>query len=270
MARRRPTAAQARDKRSRKMAIGLAVLLVVVGVIQGPKLMKSLKPPTAPASAAQAGAPATGAASTDTSASVTAAKPTGTQLASVSLLAIKDPFHAQIQVAVAGGNAGGAAGTPKAAATPKVAATPAQSGTAAPAAAGPTGAVGFTLAPPNAALIKTNGHRQVVAVGDGFPTGQPLFKVVALGKKGVRIGVVGGSFTSGIPTLLLKKGHKIELANEADGSHYILQLVRLTTADPKPAQPSAATPAASAPATPAASTPASASATPPAATPSSG
>ena len=63
-----------------------------------------------------------------------------------------------------------------------------------------------------------------------FPASAPLFKLVALGKKGIRIGVFSGSFTSGDPTLLLTKGHKITLANQSDGSHYVLKLVRLTTA----------------------------------------
>ena len=248
MAGRRPTAAQARDRRSKRMAIGLGVLLLIVGVIQGPKLMKQLSPPKTPAApVAEAGAPATVAGSPGGTSASTGAKPTGTQLASVSLLAIKDPFRAQVHALNGGASAG--TSTAVAAAKPAAAKTPA-AGTTGGAAAGPTGAVGFTLAPPNAALIRTNGHRQVVLVGDGFPSGQPLFRVVSLGKKGVRIGVLGGSFTSGVPTLLLRKGHKIALANNADGTHYVLQLVRLTTAEPKP---SSTAPAAGSTATPAAS-----------------
>ena len=87
------------------------------------------------------------------------------------------------------------------------------------------------MAPPNAALLLTNGHRQVVSVGKGFPSPQPLFKLVALGKKGsIRIGVLGGSFASGAPTMVLLKGQKITLANQSDGSRYVVQLIRQTTA----------------------------------------
>ncbi len=67
-------------------------------------------------------------------------------------------------------------------------------------------------------------------VGAGFPTGEPLFKLVALGKKDVKIGVLGGSFTSGAPTLALLLGRAITLADEVDGSRYVLRLVALTTA----------------------------------------
>jgi hypothetical protein len=62
-----------------------------------------------------------------------------------------------------------------------------------------------------------------------------MFKLVSLGKKkGIRIGVVGGSFADGTPTLLIAKGHKITLADESDGSRYVVQLVRLTNAVPPP------------------------------------
>ena len=51
MAGRRPTAAQVRDRRSKRMAIGLGVVLLVVGVIQGPKLLKQLSGKKTPAEA---------------------------------------------------------------------------------------------------------------------------------------------------------------------------------------------------------------------------
>ncbi len=68
----------------------------------------------------------------------------------------------------------------------------------------------------------------------GFPTSDPLFKLIALGKKNIRIGVLGGSFTSGAPTIKLVKGKRLTLANQADGSRYVIQLLKLTTATPPP------------------------------------
>src|SRR5581483_853805 len=107
----------------------------------------------------------------------------------------------------------------------------------------PSPTVTFTTQPPNAALIRTNGNRQIVALGDHFPTASPLFTLVSVTKKGARIGVLDGSFASGVPTMLLKKGQKLTLANQADGTHYVLQLVRLTNATPQPT-PATGTPTA--------------------------
>ena len=142
------------------------------------------------------------------------------------------------------------------------------------AAIGPT--VTFTATktpptPPNAAVVKTNGFRQIIFVGDEFPTKGPLFKLVALGKKNIRIGVLGGSFTSGLATIKLAKGKRLTLANKADGSRYVLQLLRLTIATPPPptaAGGSSSTPARTTPATattsttPTSTTPASTTTTP--------
>jgi hypothetical protein len=278
MAARRLTAAQARDRRSKRAAIGLGVVLIGVAVIQGPKLMKQLSPPAAPAdpaAVATAGSTtgatdtgSTGTTSSSASSGSTSAAPAGTQLQSFSLLAAKDPFHALVQPTDAATSATTAATTTTPATT-----TPATTSPTTTTPAPTTKAVGFTVAPPNAALLKTNGNKQVVVVGDAFPKTQPLFKVVALGKKGVRIGVLSGSFTSGIPTLLLRMGHRVTLANQSDGTHYVIQFVRLTTAavtaDPTTTATPATTPTTTTPVTttPVATTPVTTtpSATPPAA-----
>src|SRR5579863_3180182 len=107
---RRLTAAQARDRRSKRLAIGLGALLLVVGVIQGPKLLKQLSPP-APPSPPAAAAPtgAAGATSAAGSAASAGTVTTGTQLQSFSLLAVKDPFYSPIQQTGATAPAGTAA-----------------------------------------------------------------------------------------------------------------------------------------------------------------
>jgi hypothetical protein len=103
-----------------------------------------------------------------------------------------------------------------------------------------------------------NGKDQLVRVGDGFPTAKPLFKLVSIGTKGVRIGVLDGSFESGDPTLMLPKKQVVMLANKADGSDYSLKLLRLKVAPPPkaaaPKPPTTATTAASTTTTPAPTT----------------
>lgn len=234
MAGRRMSATEVRDRRAKKRALVLGVLFLVVVGIQGPKLLKQLHPHAQTTAINGGTAPAVATTGTTVAASATAgATPAAAagQLHDFSRLPLKDPFHALVQEPK--GTAGASApGQAQATATPK-------KKTAAETV--PTGPVAFTsqVPAPDAALIRTNGRRQIVAVGAPFPSSQPVFKLVALGKKGVRIGVLGGSFTSGIPTLLLPKGHTITLANQADGSRYVLELVRLTTAPLKPTAPTA-------------------------------
>jgi len=304
MARRRLSPAQIRDRRSKRLVIVLGVVFLAVAGIQGPKLLKQLKhhppaPTTAPSVAPTTAAGVSAVPAAPTVVATPGAVNASKQLTSFSLLPFKDPFAAPLHGAsgineTAAGDDEDAADstdsgevaegetTTKAATQPaETAATPAAATTttttttttAQPAPAAPT--VKFTLPPPNAAVIKTNGNREVVAIGAGFPSAQPMFKLVALAKnkKGIRIGVLGGSFVGGIPTLLLPKGKTITLADQADGTRYVIELLQLTNAVlPAPTQ---STTASAAPATttttPAATAaPATTTTTPPTTTTSGG
>ncbi len=237
---RRPTAAQLREKRSRTLAIAFSVVFLVVMIVQLPKLMKAMHGGAAPGGTVAGALPA---GVNPTLPSAATSRPgilvADGHLGDLSRFAFKDPFRALVKGASAA-PAPGAAGSPGSSkpkqnqpAQPKAKKSPAASAAAAVA---PTVTFTATKTPPNAAVLKTNGRRQVIFVGDDFPTIDPLFKLVALGKKDIRIGVLGGSFTSGAPTIKLAKGKRLTLANEADGSRYVLELVRLTTATPPPAQ----------------------------------
>jgi hypothetical protein len=256
---RRPTAAQLREKRSRTLAIAFSVVFLIVVVIQGPKLLKTLHGGSAPAGGAVAGALPAGvnpSLPTATASGSTAAIALDGHLENLSRFPFKDPFRALVKDAAGTTGSAGTSGT-----------TPAKAEKTSPAAAvaaavGPTVTFTATKVPPNAAVVKTNGRRQILFIGDAFPTKDPLFKLVALGKKNIRIGVLGGSFTSGLPTIKLAKGKRMTLANKADGSHYVLQLLRLTVATP-PAKttdgstpaPAATTTTATTPSAPATTTP---------------
>lgn len=258
---RRPTAAQLREKRARTLVIAFSVVFLIVMVVQGPKLLKSLSGGSAPVGGTVAGAlPAgvnpsapTAAVSSGSVAVVAAADG---HLDNLSRFAFKDPFHALVNVPAAASSSA-TPGSPGTSTKPSKLSPAA----AAAAAVGPTVTFTATKTPPNAAVVKTNGRRQIIFVGDDFPKKGPLFKLVALGKKNIRIGVLGGSFTSGVATIKLAKGKRLTLANQADGSRYVLQLLRLTTATPPPksAVGSSSAPATTTPATttPATTTPAS-------------
>jgi hypothetical protein len=211
--------AQIRDRRAKIAAAVLGVVFLGVAAIQGPKLLKELHP--ASPSAAPDSAPVS--APTSTPVSLVAATLASGQLRQFSTFATKDPFKPQIAVASTAG---------------------ADSASKSTAASGSTGASGpaatFTettsgaKSPPGrtvpAALILYNGKRQVVALGTGFPKKKPMFRLVSLGLKSVRIGLIGGSFGNGKTTLALVRNRKVTLADSTSGGTFVLRLIRLTTA----------------------------------------
>jgi hypothetical protein len=247
MARRRPTAAQLRDHRSKQLALVLGVIFIAVAAIQMPRLMKQLNPPN-PAENAGTGLVA---AAHSGSATGSSDLPAGaaTQLDNFSQLPLKDPFHPLVKTATASSTTTPPA-TTTAATTTTATPTP-KPKAAAPSVkpAAPTPFISPPPNPPNAALIEMNGQRQIVDIGEPFPAGAPLFKLIALDKKSIEIGVFAGSFSSGDPTLAVKKGHKITLVNQFDGTHYVLKLVGLTVAPATATQPAGTTTTATATAT---------------------
>jgi hypothetical protein len=223
MAARRLTPAQARERNAKIAALGLSVVFVIVAAIEGPTLLKSLhKPSAAKALPVVASAP--------TQAPISATS-TG-QLTSFSRFRLQDPFRAQAAVAGSNGALTTTTTTPVIPPAPKAQPTPRPAPVVVTTPVIPFTSATKPVEPPNAALITLNGERQIVLVGAAFPTVEPLFKLVALGKEDVKIGVLGGSFKSGEPTLALLPGRPITLADEADGSRYVLRLVRLTVTTP--------------------------------------
>jgi hypothetical protein len=232
MARRRPTAAQLREHRSKQLALVLGVIFIAVAAIQVPRLMKQLNPPNPSENAGSGLVAAAHPASATGSSDLTG--DAATQLDNFSQLPLKDPFRSLVKTPVAATTPAPAATT--AAATTTTAA-PKPKETAPTKAVKPTPFIAAPPNPPNAALIEMNGQRQIVGIGDSFPAAAPLFKLVALEKRSIQIGVFAGSFSSGDPTLAVKKGHKITLVNQFDGTHYVLKLVGLTIAPVSQTQP---------------------------------
>jgi len=229
---RRITAAQVKAAKQKKLVILLVVVFVAVAAIQVPRLMKQLHPKGAGMAAPTPGSvPASSAAASGAAPASVAPS----QLRTFSSLRLKDPFKPLVAVPKAVDSTSSPTPAPSdASKAQKPPATPKQAATGEVPA---SGTVPFSepKPAPNAAIVTTNGKRQLVYVGDGFPTASPLFRLVALGKQTVRVGVLSGGFSSGVPTIKLARGKRVTLANEADGSHYVIELVRLATAAPKPA-----------------------------------
>ena len=66
-----------------------------------------------------------------------------------------------------------------------------------------------------------------MSVGAGFPSDDPVFKLVSLTSSTAKVSVAGGSLSSGAPTVTLTKGKKVTLMNTADGTRYELVLVSI-------------------------------------------
>lgn len=222
--------------KKQKMILGiLGVALLGIAVIQGPKLMKQVRPPAVTATpAASAVAPAT----------VTPAAPTGTavvvrttsgsgpkavlagvtidggvapapaegQLRSFSLFVLKDPFLPQ------------ASDEDPAAAAPAPAPAPAPSTSEGGTSSGSAGSEPTAVPPPTNATITMNGQAYALTVKGSFPKTDPLFTLVSVKPKVAKIGVAGGSFENG-KTIALRMGKQTILVNDATGARYSLKLV---------------------------------------------
>lgn len=275
MASKRPTPAQIRERRARIAAVVLGVAFVGIAVIQGPKLLKTIKggssssaPPTSTATSTTPGTP--GSTTTTSTLGVVAVASAGPgQLHGFSLFAPGVPFKPIPKPALSGsptttpagaspaGKAAAANAATTTAATTTVATTTA-SVPATTAATTTTPAPPVTFTVPNgvpAAVVTVNGKKQLFGSGAQFPLDAPLFRLAAIEKKGLRIGIVGGSYVDGQQYLVLKQGKKVTLLNQSDGSRFVIVFLKKTFApadqltSPSPTVATATTPAAPAAAT---------------------
>jgi hypothetical protein len=245
---------KAKEARQKKIAIGGAVILVLLLVIQGPKLMKQLghssaPPPPPPATTVAAPGTATPAATTPVaptpggdSGLISASQPTAAlgQVTSFGRFASKDPFTAipgstPQPADTGGGDNGGGSEPPAKPPAPPV--PPASTG----------GSKTLT-----SAVIAVNGVKVLVSVGANFPASQPVFHLVSVSDHSVKISIAGGALANGEGSVTLKEGEPITLMNTSDGTRYKLQLYPQGTKVTAPTSTSttgAAAPASSTPAT---------------------
>jgi len=243
---RRPTKAQQRERRARVAAVVLGVGFLAVAVIQGPKLLKMIQGSSSSSTVATSNATSTspGLSGTATTISpVPGAAVAGLgpgQLSGFSLFNPVVPFKPIPKPATSsptsttstpgGKGSVAAAKTATTTATPPTTTTPTttnaktQSATTTTTPAPP---VTFTV--PNgvtAAVVTVNGKKQLFGAGATFPQEAPLFKLHSIAKKGLKIGVLGGTFVNGQPYLVLQQGHKVTLLNQTDGTKFVIVYVK--------------------------------------------
>ncbi len=258
MAAKRVDPLKAKEAKQKKIAVVGVLLLVALLAVQGPKTMKMLKGPQPVASPTNTGAaPAAATPGVTTPAPPAGAPPAGAtaagetpqpatvdvasladsdgapeagagQLLSFERFESKDPFAQQAQPVAA--PAGVPAEKPADGEAKPAEGAPAEGeGTDAPADGGFT--TGGTPPAPveraPATSIAVNGVAEDVKVEAEFPVDEPTFVLVSVAADGksVEIGIAGGAYADGDPTLKLAFGKKITLQNTADGSRYELELL---------------------------------------------
>ena len=232
---------KAKAKRQKIIAAVGGVLLLGVLAIQVPRTMKMLNqqaPPPPPAAAPSTvpsdpsvlptpgtvgggAAPSASGDGTLVDSDISPTPSTG-QLVVFGRFASKDPFQQQIEenATAPSGAESDAEGSP----TPKPDDPAVPPGTLTPSSpskpSGPSAAAGT-------AIIAVNGVEETVLVGGEFPKDSPVFRLVRLTKTEAKVGIAGGAFASGSPTVSLEKGKTLTLVNTADGTRYELKLVSI-------------------------------------------
>lgn len=221
----------AKERKQKKLAIVLGVVLLAVVVFQAPRIMKMFKgdevaapppavtpttptTPTAPVSLQPPTLAGGGAAPAGGGTAAPGALPGGEpaplaspgQLISFSRFESKDPFAQQLEDTSTAEGSGGTS-------------------------PGKEGRPGVKQSPPatpmvaRAAVISVNGAKETVSPGGSFPAASPLFTLVSLTKTGASIAIAGGSYADGAKTVQLRRGEPLTLMNTADGVRYELKLV---------------------------------------------
>jgi hypothetical protein len=70
-----------------------------------------------------------------------------------------------------------------------------------------------------------NGTVSHVASQGTFPSGTPVFRLVAWTKDTAQLAIVGGSYATGAATLTLHIGQPLTLENQTDSKRYKLELL---------------------------------------------
>ncbi|HKD94924.1 MAG TPA: hypothetical protein VKB43_09490 [Gaiellaceae bacterium] len=220
---------EAKDKRMKKVAVALSVVLAVVLAFEVPSMLKGSGGSSTPTAAAPTGSQSTTPPGTASAAVAPVAStklpnsdalPRGgkSELYSFSHFTAKDPFVQQV-VAVSSSPASGSSSS----SNPQSTSIAPTTGTAA---AVTHHQASRTLAVRGAARIAVNGRVQIVRVGTSFPSSNPLFRLVSVSSNGVaKIGIASGSYSSGARTISLVTGRTLTLVDTADGIRYQLRLI---------------------------------------------
>jgi hypothetical protein len=234
---------QARDAKQKKLLIALIPVLVVVLVVAVPRTLKQLRGDDSASAAAPAATtpaatgtatgtdpaqapPADAAALAESSRKVlddTDPRPEASegQVIAFSRFEARDPFVQLVDdqqdtstTDESGAVPGGTTTTPTTT-TPTTTTPPPTTTTPPPDDGGTTTEV----------KVSVNGKVLVLEVGDTFPGDDPSFKLVAIGDGSIEIGLVSGSFATGVETVTVERGEPLTLISQPDGARYTIKLL---------------------------------------------
>lgn len=234
---------QAKAKKQKIYAAVGGVLLLGLLAFQVPRTMKMLHPQTAESSAPAAAASTTPASGPIAAPSLSGGNATGIsapaagelvdpdavplpqsgQLLAFGRFRTKDPFAQQLNDECGAGTC-----RKSAPAAPATVAPEAKTSAAAPSRSVQAGTTSRTHTALTTAVILVNGQSESVHVGGQFPAGDPAFTLVSVTATTARVGIAGGSFENGTPTVKLRKNKPLTLMNTADGMRYVLRLVSIS------------------------------------------
>jgi hypothetical protein len=200
------------DRRQKILLAGLLVVLVAVLAWQVPKLLGGSEASSEAAPAAVAATPVVtevGAGTESLGGAAVALSPKEKQTARwIKKLPARDPFVALV-------------GAPTAAAVPAPeTATPAPAPNPEPAKPKPAAAPKVA---PSAAVIWTNGRRQVVGVKQQFKVGDTTFRLLSVTGTSVKIAPVLGGFEGGEQAITIRKTEPLTFENATTGVQYVLR-----------------------------------------------
>jgi hypothetical protein len=232
---RRADAASAGDKRQKIVLAGLVVVLVAVLAWQVPKLMGG-------SGASSETAPPVAASGTGTTVAAPAPASLAQALGGTLVLTpaekrtarwiksqrARDPF---VPLVTEPASSTATAPTASASSAPASAASaPAATSTPAASAANPTTgkpaaakAAASTKVAPTAAVLFTNGRRQVVGVKQTFKVGDTTFRLLAVTRSYIKIAPVLGAFAGGTKAITVTKAKPVTVENTTTGVQYVLR-----------------------------------------------
>ncbi len=249
MSKRLNDAFKAKQRKQKILAAVLGVVFLGIAGFQGPKLWKQLHPapppvrhtettaappagtPTLAAPTLQGAQPAPTTSGSGTLVSNPAPVVQEGTLASFSRFASKDPFAQQLTDGRKSSSGSASA-----------------AGSSAPKGGGSAPPVTGKSPTPGSAVISVNGTLYTVPLGTDFPQASatdssivPLFHLISMTTHTAKISIVGGSYSTGAPSVTLKENTPVTLMNTADGTRYKLILKPVGTSVTAPAAPTTTT-----------------------------
>jgi hypothetical protein len=208
-----------KEKREKIILLALVAVLVVVGALELPKMLKKGGSPSSSAGSTALTTSATSATSsggtpTSTSAALGSLPNSGGykanagQLSGFSLFNSHDPF-------------GSVTTSSSTSAT-----TPSTTTNSGKTKSTTTTRQGNYVA----ARISVNGTSEDVALDATFPSVSPVFTLDSVAAKKIEISVAGGSFASGQSKVTIRKGKSVVLVNTVDSTRYAIKFVTALTA----------------------------------------